>query len=265
MADYSGSGNSDWPRGHVRFVRQTRLSPSLTGRLCLTKDMNCASATLEALQDLAGRHDDLLLRAVTGLEGGVMASGSTCGVLTAGVIGIAQMCRENLTPAGPQADEALLALAARYVRWFGDTIGTIVCREHTGVDFYTAAGQIRYFIPGDRVLRCTAHIGTAVDHLWRIVEGGPNVREPVGQQSGRPVLHCAGAVLSSIRERTGVGHVGIEDLSIVLDGGVGLAGGACGAPRRGHGSQSRFRDGCEGKRVRRQCPCLHDRAPKPPL
>ena len=42
-------------------------------------------------------------------------------------------------------------------------------------------------------------------------------------------LHCAREVLRRIRERTGVGDPVLENISVVLDGGVALSGGLCAA------------------------------------
>ena len=47
------------------LARFTRLSPATAGRVCLVKDMNCATATLEAAQNVFGIRDDLLLKSVS--------------------------------------------------------------------------------------------------------------------------------------------------------------------------------------------------------
>ncbi len=55
----------------------------------LMKDSNCALASLEVFQNMIGKPEDKLLKSVTGLEGGVVATGSTCGVVSGGAIGLA--------------------------------------------------------------------------------------------------------------------------------------------------------------------------------
>ena len=40
---------------------------------------------------MIGRQEDRVLKAFTGLEGGIVASGSTCGLVTGGALGLAQM------------------------------------------------------------------------------------------------------------------------------------------------------------------------------
>jgi C_GCAxxG_C_C family probable redox protein len=204
------------------------MSASSRGRLCLVRDMNCASATLQAFQDVFGLTDDLLLKAVTGLEGGVVAGGSTCGVVTAGALGLARLWREK-TGLDPASSPALTGLVADYVGWFEGAVGTTLCRERTGVDFHTAPGLARYFLPGDRVLRCISHIGRALSRLDLV--GTAIAAVPDGEKQDRLAVpcHCASAVLAAVRERTGAGDRRIEQAAAVLSGGVGLSGGVCGA------------------------------------
>ncbi len=228
MGDFSGSEKSEGSGGKTGFARpRIRLSAATMGRFCLVKDMNCATATLEAVQNVLSLRDDLLLKAVTGLEGGVVAGGQTCGVITGGALGIAQAWRER-TGRDPAASPSLMTLIGDYVRWFDLTIGTTLCRERTGVDFHSASGLARYFLPGDRVFRCISHIGKAVAYLEEKAAPTTFRDDPPGPHSATP-LHCASAVLANVRTRTGLGHVRVEQSAAVLSGGVGLSGGVCGA------------------------------------
>ena len=59
------------------------------GALFLAKDWNCVLASLETFQDMIGRRETVMLKAFTGLEGGLVGSGSTYGTVTAGAFGIA--------------------------------------------------------------------------------------------------------------------------------------------------------------------------------
>jgi len=204
------------------------MSASTRGRYCLVKDMNCASATMEAFQDVFGIRDDLLLKAVTGLEGGVVAGGATCGVITAGALGLAQLWREK-TGRPPGASPVFMGMVADYVRWFEGTIGTTLCRERTGVDFHTARGLARYFLPGDRVLRCISHIGTALARLERAGAAIPGRTDATDDRTYAAARHCASAVLEDVRKKTGLGGARIEEVAAALSGGVGLSGSVCGA------------------------------------
>ncbi len=155
------------------------------------------------------------------MEGGTVASGSTCGVVTGGSLGLALI---------HEGSPELLELAGNYVDWFKDSIGTTNCMERTGVDFHKATGQIRYFLPGDRVMRCMSHIWKAVNFLISD-DKGASLQDETMSHSDVPkdTIHCAQSVLRQVRENTGVGNPSLEKASIVFDGGVGLKGGLCGA------------------------------------
>ena len=176
-----------------------------------------------------GRREDTLIRAFTGLEGGVVASGSTCGVVSGGAMGLALSHYDEIAYKGIPAQSALLSSVGEYVRWFEDRFGSSLCRERTGVDFYSPWGQFRYFVPGDRVSKCFWHIRGVARHLHSCLqEELPITEMESGENANRP-MHCAETVLKGIREKTGVGNDLLEDLSFVFDGGVGLQGGVCGA------------------------------------
>ena len=186
-------------------------------------------ASLEVFQDMMGRREDTLLKAFTGLEGGVVAAGSTCGVVSGGAMGLALSHYDEIADKGIPAQSALLSLTGEYVRWFEDRFGSSLCRERTGADFYSAWGQFRYFAPGDRVSKCLWHIRGAARHLHPCLQEKLPITEMESGGSANKPMHCAEAVLKGIRERTGVGDDLLEDLSFVFDGGVGLQGGVCGA------------------------------------
>jgi C_GCAxxG_C_C family probable redox protein len=178
---------------------------------------------------MIGRREDRLLQASAGLEGGIVASGSTCGVVSGGALGLALMHDTMLQERGIAAEAWVLSLIGEYVRWFEESYGSS-CRERSGVDFYTTMGQLRYFLPGDRVARCFWHIRGAMRHLYDTYQGRNllTTDRDLNKMQGEP-MHCAQAVLRGIRSRTGVGDPLLERLSFVFDGGVGLSGGACGA------------------------------------
>ena len=178
---------------------------------------------------MVGRHENTVLRAITGLEGGAVASGSTCGVVTGGALGIALMNEELLAGNGVAAEESLLKQVGEYVDWFSDAFGTTLCSELTRVNFHHPLGQIRYLLPGDRFARCLWHINKAVQHIHAYQDGKKIIADRTSLKVDDEAIHCAGAVLRGIREKTGVGDDLLERLSVVFDGGVGLKGGLCGA------------------------------------
>lgn len=178
---------------------------------------------------MTGRREDRVLKAFTGLEGGLVASGSTCGVITGGAFGIALMHDEALRKRGMNAEAEVMFLIGEYVRWFEDNFGSSCCRGRTGVDFYTVMGQLRYVFPGDRIGKCLWHIRGAIRHLHAYQKNLLPDKDVQPETIQAKPLHCAQAVLKSIRHGTGIGDPLLERLSFIFDGGVGFQGGICGA------------------------------------
>jgi len=178
---------------------------------------------------MIGRREDRVLKAFTGLEGGIVASGSTCGVVTGGALGLALMHDNMLQERGIAAEAGVISLIGEYVRWFEESFGSSFCRKRSGVDFYTTMGQLRYFLPGDRVGRCLWHIRGAMRHLNTYQEKGLSGMDMELKEMQREPIHCAQAVLRGIKNRTGIGDPLLERLSFIFDGGVGFQGGVCGA------------------------------------
>jgi len=179
---------------------------------------------------MVGKREDRVLKAFTGLEGGLVASGSTCGVVTGGALGIALTHDTALQQRGMAAEAGVLSLVGEYFKWFEENFGSSFCRERSGVDFYTTFGQLRYFFPGDRLGKCLWHIRGAMRHLYTYQEkdlSAIDLEEP--KEIRDEPVHCAQAVLSGIRDRTSIGDPLLERLSFVFDGGVGFQGGVCGA------------------------------------
>jgi len=170
-----------------------------------------------------------ILKAYTGLDGGVVASGSTCGVVSGGAMGLAISHYDELMINGLPAQVAILSLIGGYAKWFEDSYGSTLCRDRSGVDFYKATGQIRYLIPGDKATKCMWHIKGAIRHLYSYHKKElPAVNMNSSENEDAPI-HCAKKVLEGIREQTGIGNDNLEQLSFIFDGGIGLQGGVCGA------------------------------------
>ena len=195
----------------------------------LLKDLNCALATREVCQDMIGRREDQVLKAVSGLEGGGVASGSTCGVATGGALGLALMREDEIRQSGTAAEKAVLKEVGDYLDWYRNIYGSYLCRERVGLDFYKVQGQIRYLLPGDKMGRCFWHIRGAMRYLNSVANQPLKMETEDPAMDGRPPIHCATAVLARIREQTGIGHPLLEKLGFVFDGGVGFKGGICGA------------------------------------
>jgi hypothetical protein len=167
-------------------------------------------------------------KAVTGLEGGLVASGSTCGVVTAGALGIALMRHRQRRGSGEVLKRRTMDEARAFAGWFEHNFRTTLCRERTSVDFYRAGGQLTYLLPV-RFGRCLRHSGMAAAYLRSLAGSIPAVS---GESAGDPqseAVHCATEVLRGVRAACGVGDSLVEEISYVLDGGVALSGGVCGA------------------------------------
>jgi hypothetical protein len=175
------------------------------------------------------RREDAVLTSVAGLTGGIVGRGSSCGIVSSGALGIGLMHDEALQKNGSETEALVVSIASNYVKWFADTYGTSLCSERTGVDFWTLGGIIKYMLPGHRIVRCMSYINGSMKHLHDIKESGLPTIDLVEDEYPIKHLHCAQAVLEGVRANTGVGDPVLERISIALDGGVGLQGGACGA------------------------------------
>ena len=90
---------------------------------------------------MISKREDHVLKAFTGLEGGVVASGSTCGVVTGGALGLAMLHDNVLQERGIAAEAGVLSLIGEYVRWFEESYGSSFCRDRTGVDFSVPSAE----------------------------------------------------------------------------------------------------------------------------
>ena len=174
--------------------------------------------------------DNDLIKAVTGLEGGCVACGSTCGVVSAGALCLALAHEAEIEAGGCEAKKEVLARVNEFAGWFAANYGTFLCRERTRADFYSKWGQLKYFLTFYRMAGCFRHMRGTLRHLYlyQFRQQQPLLPEPT--RSGENcTLHCAGYVMENIRKNTGIGNQRLEALSFVFDGGVGLSGGLCGA------------------------------------
>lgn len=189
---------------------------------------NCAQATLLTLEDVGGARFPGLARAATNLEGGVVGCGSTCGVVTGGVLGIGAALSR-----GGAAEEEILGLSREYVQWFETRFGTTLCRERTGVDFGGAGGMLRYLLPGTKLLLCLQHTGEALVFLSsRVRRRSAGARSPETEAGpgGLPrEPHCAGSVIRRLPGGGSEPLAGILAAASGFSGGVAGNGAACGA------------------------------------
>gem|GEM_PF-350294 len=195
----------------------------------LIHDLNCAQATLITMQEYLEEVENPPAYLVTGLEGGVVGSGSTCGVVTCGALALGLKHVNSLASKNPAFLSAFHEKVRKYVDLFQSEFGSSLCRERTDVDFTRPFGLIRYFFPGDRLLRCFHHIGKSAKTLADIMDEDISVSGLNKEVDEDVCLHCAQSVLERFRKETGLGNERLETMALALDGGVGLTGGVCGA------------------------------------
>ena len=100
---------------------------------------------------MIGKPEDKLLKSFTGLEGGVVATGSTCGVVSGGAIGLALSHYDEIMEKGIPAQAGLLALVGEYVKWFEENMvyfkfyGRVNLFLSTGLKFSAQCGYAIFF------------------------------------------------------------------------------------------------------------------------
>jgi hypothetical protein len=190
---------------------------------------NCSESTVQAAQEMMSKHNDALIKASAGLEGGVVSCGSTCGVVSGGALSLALMHEKDLRRGSVESEMGLVRAVGDYVNWYRSTYGTTLCRATVGLDFWTLGGFFRYLVPPDRILRCLSRINGAMHYLYDAQADDLPPVEMAGTEASAHPTHCARKVLAEVRSRTGIGDPLLEKVSIAFDGGIGLQGGACGA------------------------------------
>lgn len=165
------------------------------------------------------------LKAACPLEGGAVSSGSTCGVVSGGCLGIAMAHADDLASGEAEKVAAVYEKLRGYTRWFEQKYGSTLCRERTGVELTRVPGLMNYLFTGKVITRCVGHVGPAAEYVVELAS-----KPLAAGEAGAPTEGlCASPVLRGIREDTGRGDELLETISIALDGGIGLAGGLCGA------------------------------------
>jgi hypothetical protein len=194
---------------------------------------NCAQATLLTLGRTLERPDPVLTKAATNFEGGCVGSGSTCGVVSAGVLGIGALLSSLHREDPLQLEEDIYEASIGYRKWFEERFGTSLCRERVEVDFGTLGGFLSYLFPGDKLVRCLRHIGEALvrvneEVLHAARKRGLPIRFMQGMQGGPAEPHCAYSVFHRIVGRSGRAGNSVGWACTGLGGGVALGGAVCG-------------------------------------
>jgi len=195
---------------------------------------NCAQAMLLTLGGTMKTSDPVLMKAATNFEGGCVGCGSTCGVVSGGVLGAGALLSSLPNDDPTRLEEDIYEVSIAYREWFERRFGTSVCYERVQVDFGTLGGLVSYLFPGHKLVRCLQHIGEALVCLSdKVVETAERRNLPIkfgqGMVGGPSEPHCAFTVLKKLAGpmETPINSVGWACTG--LGGGVALGGGVCGA------------------------------------
>ena len=188
-------------------------------------------------------HDDLIM-ALTGLAGGILNNGSTCGVVIGGAISSAMIRDKELAGQWTLEDEIqLLGEIKENISWFENEFGTSLCRERAELNYQriTVLGLLNPQKAKGCVARADKSMAYFVEKYNSDKKRPHPSLPPKGEGTASPSLvsgrgargegneHCAQKILKEVREKTGIGNEELERISVALDGGMGLSGGGCGA------------------------------------
>jgi hypothetical protein len=218
-------------KGHknmrVNWLKRQRLGFSAI--LYLFSKWNCSAATMIMCQKIMNRDEDLVHKAIQGFEGGILGCGSTCGIALGGAIGLGLLNDDLLQKNDIKLDEQIINLTGKYIKLYEKKAHTTLCSKRSNVNFWSRWGNIKYLILPNNYIRCSISISDSIKNIFDLKENKIKADQTKSLKNNTETFHCAKSVLEGIREKTGIGNDLIERISIVLDGGVGLQGGACGA------------------------------------
>ena len=110
----------------------------------------CAESVLQAIAESQGIQSDLIPRIATGFCSGISRTGGMCGAVSGGIMGIGLVAGRN-SPA--ESLEPAYTLVQKLISRFEGQYGSVNCRQLTGCDLATEAGQ-RYFMENNLMERC---------------------------------------------------------------------------------------------------------------
>jgi C_GCAxxG_C_C family probable redox protein len=112
--------------------------------------------------------DLTLVKAATGLGGGVGRQGSLCGALTGSEIAIGLLCgRTRLED--ERSKERTYDLCGQIFNWFKEAMGTPDCRALTNTDFSTPEGRESYRHSGVKESVCTRIVGDSARKVAELI------------------------------------------------------------------------------------------------
>ena len=111
--------------------------------MALFEDYNCAQSVFGACGPREGLDERMCLAVAGPFGAGMGRTGEVCGVVTGALMVLGTRCDEMVTnPA--EARGPLYARVQKFTNTFKERNGGLLCRELTGCDLRTPAGQEEY-------------------------------------------------------------------------------------------------------------------------
>jgi hypothetical protein len=174
--------------------------------------------------------DPHLEKAVAALSGGGLGGGSTCGLLSGGCLAIVAGHMADILSCEGKAEDLYLR-TRQFASWFEQNFGGTLCREIIGKGIDSGGGTATWLLKGKALGCCPYLAGRADAKAAELMDRPLDAERPssIDRRLATRGGYCASQVLAGIRADTGYGSLYLEQLSMALDGGVGLSGGLCGA------------------------------------
>jgi len=133
----------------------------------MARGHHCSEGVLIAVCRELGVENELIPRIATPLAGGMAGAGEVCGA----VVG-ALMCigiKHGRDEVGQPEDKAL-QLAGKFLRAFHKEMGSLRCRDLTGIDLTTPEGLAQFRASDVPVKVCLRAGGVAYDTVMRLLQ-----------------------------------------------------------------------------------------------
>lgn len=127
--------------------------------------------------------------------------------------------------------EDLYGRLQEFTGWFEDRFGSTLCNDLCREEMGSLAGTAAWLLKGKALSRCCYLVGRANAKAVELMDSPLERKKPsaIDRRLAASGGYCAADVLAGVRADAGVGSLYLEQLSMALDGGVGLSGGLCGA------------------------------------
>jgi C_GCAxxG_C_C family probable redox protein len=173
---------------------------------------------------LLGIEDRQILKAATGLGGGIGHEGDTCGALTGGILSLGLFYQDDDC-------HRLYRDCDEYYRRFKVRSGSSKCMDIIGIKLNQGYDIRHFFLKG---IRCLKVVFNSIESVFDIIQmpggGLPSEdRYQIGPPFDTGRFHCAGAVLSRIEPQLNLNLTSILKISRGFSGGIAFQGDICGA------------------------------------